>query len=132
MNRRGFIALIVGARVAAGCKALASANSPASHAERVVDAGPVNRYAANRVDGGFREQGFFLVRKDGKLVALSSFCTHRHCKLTAESDSSFYCSCHGSTFDPNGKVTEGPAKRDLPMFATLTNQKGELLVKVTT
>ena len=132
MNRRDFIALIVGARVAAGCKALAGAHSPAFHAEHVVDAGPVNHFAANGIYGSFRDQGFFMVRKDGKLVALSSFCTHRHCKLTAESDSSFYCSCHESTFDPNGKVTEGPAKRDLPMFTTFTNEKGDLLVKVTT
>jgi Rieske Fe-S protein len=131
MNRRDFIALIVGARVAAGCKALAGANSPALHAEHVVDAGPVNHYAANGIYGSFRDQGFFVVRKDGKLVALSSFCTHRHCKLTAESDSSFYCSCHGSTF-ASKRQSNSPAKRDLPMFTTFTNKKGDLLVKVTT
>ena len=50
-------------------------------------------------------------------------------KLKAERDYSFYCRCHGSTFDPGGKVTEGPATRNLPVLPT-TNSQGHLIVKV--
>ena len=49
---------------------------------------------------------FFIVRKGASLFALSAICTHRHCKLEAEADKTFYCPCHGSTFDPEGKVTD--------------------------
>jgi len=64
------------------------------------------------------------------LFALSSICTHRNCLLTAEPDHSFFCNCHGSTFDENGKVTEGPAKRNLPVLATREDEFLNFLVTV--
>lgn len=99
-------------------------------AARSINAGAVTGYAAEGVYKNFRDQGFFLIRRGGKLFALSSICTHRHCKLTAERDGSFYCPCHGSTFDSAGHVTEGPARRDLPMFEAVPNEQGELVVNV--
>src|SRR5215471_12520515 len=95
-----------------------------------VDAGPASEYATEGVYGNFRDQGFFLVRKGARLEALSAFCTHRKCKLTAEPNRSFYCNCHGSTFEPDGKVTAGPAKRDLPILPTAVDGRGHLLVTV--
>ena len=97
--------------------------------EQLIDAGALGDYTADGVYQRFRDVGFFLIRKGDKLVALSSDCTHRKCRLNAEKDHSFYCKCHGSTFDPNGKVIQGPAKRDLPVFAT-TVEKGHLFVKI--
>jgi Rieske Fe-S protein len=64
------------------------------------------------------------------LFALSSICTHRRFQLKAEPDCSFYCKRHGSTFDPSGHVTKGPAKRDLPLLVSSVNETGRLLVKV--
>ena len=99
-------------------------------AERIVDAGPIGDYAKEGVHDRFSGLGFFVIRRNGKLLALSAVCTHKKCKLNAEKDSSFYCDCHGSTFDANGKVTEGPAKRDLPFLSTQVNDRGHLLVHV--
>jgi Rieske Fe-S protein len=124
IKRRDF--LILAASVLAGSKAEAN---PAS--ERVVDVGPASNFAKDGVYAAFESQGFFIVRKGSQLLALSAFCTHRRCKLAAQSDRSFYCRCHGSTFDPNGKVTEGPAKRDLSQLLLTVNEKGNVLVKVT-
>jgi Rieske Fe-S protein len=124
IKRRDF--LILAASVLAGSKAEAN---PAS--ERVVDVGPASNFAKDGVYAAFETQGFFIVRKGSQLLALSAFCTHRRCKLAAQSDRSFYCRCHGSTFDPNGKVTEGPAKRDLSQLSITVNEKGNVLVKVT-
>lgn len=124
IKRRDF--LILAASVLAGSKAQAN---PAG--ERVVDVGPASNFAKDGVYAAFESQGFFIVRKGSQLLALSAFCTHRKCKLAAESDRSFYCRCHGSTFDPNGKVTEGPAKRDLSQLSLTVNEKGNVLVKVT-
>ncbi len=124
------------AALVTGCQAMAeqhtddAGGTATNRHERVVNAGPVSKYSADGLYDGFRDQGFFLVRKGDKLVALSSYCTHRKCKLVAESNRSFNCPCHGSTFDPNGKVTEGPAKRDLPTLPSFTNETGDLFVRV--
>jgi Rieske Fe-S protein len=128
LNRRRF--LFLAAAVVTSPKAVDGRSPTDARAERVVDAGPISNYTSDGLYDDFRDLGFFLIRKGEKLVALSSFCTHRKCKLTAERDHSFHCKCHGSTFDPGGKVTAGPANRDLPMLSTITNEKGHLLVKV--
>ena len=95
---------------------------------QTIDAGPATNYAADGVYPNFRDLGFFIVRRGGNLEALSSTCTHRRCKLNVDTDNSFYCHCHGSTFDPDGKVTDGPATRNLPLFQITTDASGHLLV----
>ncbi len=133
MNRRDFILVSVAAATAAGCQGVAGGGSPAAGttgAARTIDAGPAGNYSADGVYTNFRDLGFFIIRRGGKLEALSSICTHRQCKLDAEPDRTFYCHCHGSTFDPNGKVTEGPATRNLPVLPTSTNEAGHLIVQV--
>ncbi len=128
MNRRQFLILTAAAMVT-GCQTMGG-GSAVVHGERVVNAGAVSDYAADGLYTRFRDQGFFVIRQGGQLFALSSICTHRTCKLDAESDRSFFCPCHGSTFDAEGKVTEGPARRDLPTLSSITNENGQLLVTV--
>ena len=128
MNRRTFLKL-TGTTVA-GPLSVTAIDAFAARPGRVVDAGPASKYAAEGVYGNFRDQGFFLVRKGARLVALSAFCTHRRCKLIADPNRSFYCNCHGSTFDLSGKVTVGPAKRDLPILPAAVDERGHLLVTV--
>ena len=127
MNRKQF--LLLTAAAATGCQAVPQGAAPSGGQGRTIDAGPAQNYAADGVYETFRNQGFFLVRKGGSLSAVSSWCTHRKCKLEAEPDRTFYCPCHGSTFDPAGHVTEGPATRDLPVFAIRT-EAGRLFVTV--
>ena len=128
INRREF--LILTATFVAGCSTPENAGVLSTSKERVVNAGPVNNYAADGVYAIFRSQGFFIIRHGEKLFALSAICTHKRCKLDVERDHSFYCPCHGSTFDPTGHVTQGPAKRDLPVFVTSVNENGQLLVGI--
>ena len=78
----------------------------------------------------FETRDSFWFEKALHLVALSAFCTHRKCKLIAEPNRSFYCNCHGSAFDLGGKVTVGPAKRDLPILPAVVDERGHLLVTV--
>ena len=129
MNRRHFLFLTASVATA-GCQSTESDLAPAVVEPRTINAGPVSDYAADGVYSRFRDAGFFIVRKGDKLTALSSYCTHRKCKLAAEADFSFYCKCHGSTFDPAGHVTEGPARLDLPVFSTSSSDQGQLLVQV--
>src|SRR5689334_1100841 len=93
-----------------------------------VDAGPQSDYAADGVYRGFAGQGFFLVRHGGELVALSSVCTHRACRIKARADGSFLCPCHGSTFDPQGHVEKGPATRDLPHYRITIDERRHVIV----
>lgn len=127
VNRRTF--LLLSAAFAAGC-----ASNPGSMAlssgskERAINVGPASQYLADGVYPRYRDLGFFIIRQGPRLFAVSSICTHRKCKIEAEPDKSFYCPCHDSTFDPNGRVTQGPARRDLPVYGVSTNEKGDLVV----
>jgi Rieske Fe-S protein len=130
LNRRELIVLT--AVCAAGCSSEGGgSDSVVFRGERTVDAGPVDQYATDGLYDGFRKQGFFIVRRQGELIAFSSVCTHRDCTLDKADDHwSLYCKCHGSRFDAAGKVIKGPAKRDLPRFATEITPGNLLLVKV--
>jgi cytochrome b6-f complex iron-sulfur subunit len=128
IKRRQFLILSVG--LAGGCTTTNEAGTPASGKGRIINAGPASSYATEGVYSNFRDQGFFVVRQGARLFALSAICTHRKCKLAVERDRSFYCKCHGSTFDPSGHVTKGPAKRDLPALSAHVDEQGQLVVNV--
>ena len=128
INRRTF--LYLSATLAAGCAAPGGAKLAGGGPKGIVNAGPAAQFSADGVYTRFRDLGFFIVRRGPNLFALSAICTHRKCKLDPEPDHSFHCSCHGSTFDANGHVTGGPARRDLPLLATSVNENGQMLVTV--
>jgi len=130
INRREFLVLTgaAAACVATDCVALANGSS----AGQIIDAGPASNFATDGVYDSLRTFGFFVIRKGGKLFALSSICPHRKTVLKAEPDCSFYCKRHGSTFTPDGHVTKGPATHDMPVLVTSVNEAGHLLVTVPT
>ena len=126
MDRRTF--LILGATFAAGCATAPGGAGLNAGKTTMVNAGPAGQYLADGVYARFRDRGFFIVRRGAELFALSAICTHRRCKLDAQPDKTFQCPCHGSMFSTDGKVTEGPARRDLPVFTLSTDAKGDLMV----
>ena len=127
VNRREFV--ILSCACVTGCAGSGHENVPVTLHEVSIDAGPITDYAADGVYNRFQHRGFFVIRKGEQLYALSAICTHRTCKLKAEADHTFSCKCHGSTFDPQGKVTEGPATQSLPTLPTLIDAGGRLQVK---
>ncbi len=127
MNRKQFLFLTAAA--CTGCQGPSGSASGGGGKGHVVDAGPVGAYAADGVYQNFRQHGFFIVRKGARLFAISSNCTHRKCELETVPDRSFHCPCHGSNFTAEGHVTQGPAVRDLPVFAT-AQTNGHLMVTV--
>ena len=51
----------------------------------------------------------------GRLFTVSAVCTHLGCIVRWNpAETSWDCPCHGSRFDPTGRVLHGPATRPLP------------------
>ncbi|MBP0000744.1 MAG: Rieske 2Fe-2S domain-containing protein [Cyanobacteria bacterium SID2] len=50
-------------------------------------------------------------------IAVNSMCTHQGCSVVWNGETKlFACPCHGSKFNPDGSVTEGPAGEPLGRF----------------
>ncbi|MEE1753216.1 FAD-dependent oxidoreductase [Streptomyces sp. SP18CS02] len=93
---------------------------PGAHADSTDDIEPGGG-AVVRV-GGRR----LAVHRDttGRLHALSARCTHLGCIVHFnDGEQAWECPCHGSRFDIDGKVVQGPALRPLEQ-ADLTEESG--------
>jgi Rieske Fe-S protein len=62
----------------------------------------------------------FLVTQTGQgsFNALTAICTHEQCTVTGFQSGVFVCPCHGSQYNTNGQVQQGPATRALQRFTT--------------
>jgi len=68
-----------------------------------------------------------LKKSDGSLVALSLLCTHVCCVCTYDQASNrVYCPCHGSVFDTDGNVLQGPASTSLPQVQLRVDLSGNV------
>lgn len=67
----------------------------------------------------------YLVITEGPTLAsygISAKCTHLGCTVEWQSDQqAFVCPCHGSRFDPLGRVRRGPAADPLALVTVATN-----------
>ncbi len=63
---------------------------------------------------GLPSDGLLIVRESVTVVrAFSRSCTHRGCTVNPFSGGVANCDCHGSQFDTQGKVKQGPATSSL-------------------
>ncbi len=78
-------------------------------------AGKIAEFIDLKVYEQHKDKNVWLVHlPDGKLVALSTICTHLGCIPNwLANDAKFKCPCHGSGFYMNGVNFEGPAPRPL-------------------
>lgn len=119
--------LMMSALAAAAFTPFGKAIGASAPATASFDAGSLSDYAKDGVYDQFASQGFFVIRKDGRIVAQSSICTHRRGRLSPISDG-FFCKSHNSTFAMDGKVTRPPAKADLARYAVQMDDKNHLIV----
>jgi cytochrome b6-f complex iron-sulfur subunit len=92
-------------------------------------AGHPDDYPVNSVTY-FQDQKVYIVRtREGGFFAETAVCTHLGCitKWNPEADQ-IQCPCHGSKFQRDGKVVQGPAPKPLPHFALRLMPDGTLLV----
>ena len=94
-----------------------------------LDVGPLADYKDDKVYDKFatKTDQTLVVRKDGKVYAISARCTHRNCTVKVDK-AGYYCPCHKSHFTPEGMVEKGPAKASLFRYAIATNDKGDVIV----
>lgn len=59
-------------------------------------------------------------------LALSRVCTHQGCVINLAA-SGFACPCHGSRYDSQGNVTNGPASRALARLNAVLSADGTML-----
>jgi len=60
----------------------------------------------------YRQARVALVREEEEFYALDLTCTHLGCTVTV-TPTELVCPCHGSRFDRQGAVLQGPAERPL-------------------
>ncbi len=74
------------------------------------------------------ERRLFVFNTPAGFYAVSAVCTHLGCNVTHQEAKGFACPCHGSTFDEEGRVRNGPAAWPLPRYAISLSRRGELVV----
>jgi cytochrome b6-f complex iron-sulfur subunit len=85
-------------------------------------------YAALKTVGGFAYKGDIIIIRstDTVYLALSKVCTHSQCTVTYNSSSKdIPCPCHGSKFNTEGAVLNGPANSPLKKYNV--KQDGNIL-----
>lgn len=75
------------------------------------------------------DQQVYIARTPKGFLALSAVCTHLGCITQWKPELGLIaCPCHGSRFNKDGMVVQGPAPRPLPQFAMKLMPDGNLLV----
>jgi cytochrome b6-f complex iron-sulfur subunit len=64
--------------------------------------------------------GVFLLSRtsDAAFTAIEGVCTHEGCTITGSDGADYVCPCHGSRYNHNGQVVNGPAVSSLRKYAT--------------
>jgi len=68
-----------------------------------------------------------LIHSKQGFSAISLVCTHLGCTVDKSSDG-FACPCHGSRFDVEGKVTNGPATKQLRSLRIEITEDNKLIL----
>lgn len=74
----------------------------------------------------------YLVIESGPTIApyaIQPICTHLGCTVPWNAEQGrFICPCHGSQYDSEGRVVQGPAPRSLPLVTVVVKQNQIRLV----
>jgi len=84
-----------------------------------------SQYSALQKNGGYvyySANNIIIAREhSGSFVALYDVCPHAGCTIQFDGSSKFPCPCHGSIFDDDGNVVQGPATSGVKKYSTSLN-----------
>lgn len=75
-----------------------------------------------------RERNVLVLRDERGFRAMSLVCTHLGCITAHGPDGGFVCPCHGSRFDEEGNVVQGPAPSALRYLVMTRAPNGDLQI----
>jgi Rieske Fe-S protein len=134
-DRRRFVAQgagLIAAAVLGGCASLMTRRVPLRDGRLTLDLRQFPELqepggAARLLPDGWRDPLYVLVLPGGTYAALSPICTHLGCTVDV-SGARLVCPCHGSTYDREGRVLQGPAERALTRYAARVTADGLLII----
>lgn len=133
-TRREFVAdaarLLAGGAVASGAIGCARDRRPPPLFETTVDVASLANDGASLVTAAHGLDGApILVIRDAprKFHALSMQCTHEGCPVRAPVRGVITCPCHGSQYDLEGNVLQGPAQFPLARYETEYHRRAKTL-----
>ncbi|SEA23877.1 MULTISPECIES: Rieske (2Fe-2S) protein [unclassified Mycobacterium] len=138
LGRREVLAgtgIALGATVIAGCQtygkppAAASqtpATTPGGGTTPTADSGLVKTSAVPVGSGVIVGEVVVTQPTAGEFKGMSAICTHQGCTVSEVVDGTIKCPCHGSKFNLDGTVAQGPAKK--PLEAKAVKVQGDSIV----
>lgn len=95
-------------------------------ADIVVNLKDAKNSALTKVGGCiFLDDENILIRtSQTQFVAVNLICKHKGCTVELTGNK-FVCPCHGSEYDINGNVTEGPSKKNLDTYEVVYDPTAE-------
>lgn len=72
---------------------------------------------------------YVLALDNGEFSVVSPICTHKGCTVDVAGEL-LVCPCHGSVYDRQGNVLEGPAPLPLARYAARVTDQGTLLIDI--
>ncbi|MBI2616341.1 MAG: ubiquinol-cytochrome c reductase iron-sulfur subunit [Gemmatimonadetes bacterium] len=136
MRRREFVGIAAGALSASalpGCATFVAA--PVTPVNGEIRLALRNHPQLERRGGYLKirpvgtETRLYVVTADrGRYSVVSPICTHLACTVNVEG-TQIRCPCHGSTFDLEGNVLQGPATQPLRRYPVSVTADGELIIR---
>ncbi|MEO7363558.1 MAG: Rieske 2Fe-2S domain-containing protein [Gemmatimonadaceae bacterium] len=87
----------------------------------------VNGHQVLALSSGGRRADLTVINLSGTYRAFTSICTHEGCTVSGYSGGRMICPCHGSEFNQNGQVVNGPAASSLREYAVTMNPTAQIL-----
>jgi cytochrome b6-f complex iron-sulfur subunit len=106
---------------------------PSTQPSGLVDIGPLSDYQYLGVTDDWltTKDKLAVVVLEDRLIAIYAWCPHAGCvppHVKLMTDHQYYCDCHDSYFDAEGRYIRGPARRSLGRYAVSVDDKGHIIV----